>query len=88
MRRAQNTKRSKAKSPEQVRKNEALIIEAHQAYLSVAQDYLEKARQSLAVIERQGLANAFASGEENTNRRLHGPRRTPNRPNPPTRHSG
>ena len=59
MRMAQNTKRSKAKSPEQVQKNEALVIEAHQAYLSVAQDYLEKARQSLAVIERQGLANAF-----------------------------
>ena len=42
-----------------MRKNEALIIKAHQAYLSVAQDYLEKARQSLALIERQGLADAF-----------------------------
>ena len=59
MRTAQNTKRSKAKSPVQVQKNEALIIEAHQAYLSVAQDYLEKARQTLALIEQQGLADVL-----------------------------
>ena len=52
---AQNKKRSKAKSPEQVQKNEALIIEAHQRYLEVCQRDLDKARQTLALIEQQGL---------------------------------
>ena len=37
MRTAQNKKRSKAKSPEQVFKNEVLIVQAHQNYLSVSQ---------------------------------------------------
>ena len=47
MRTAQNKKRSKAKSPEQIEKNQALIIQAHQDYLVVAQTYLDKARQTL-----------------------------------------
>jgi hypothetical protein len=59
MRTAQNKKRSKAKSPEQVLKNEALIVQAHQVYLSVAQDYLDKARQTLVLIEAQGFADVF-----------------------------
>ena len=53
---AQNKKRSKAKSPEQVQKNQALIIEAHQRYLEVCQRYLDKARQTLALIAQQGLS--------------------------------
>jgi hypothetical protein len=59
MRTAQNRKRSKAKSPEQVLKNEALIVQAHQDYLSVAQDYLDKARQTLVLIAAQDLADVF-----------------------------
>ena len=57
MRTAQNKKRSKATSPERAEKNEALIIAAHQDYLTVAQTYLDKARQTLTMIEQQGLAN-------------------------------
>lgn len=59
MRTAQNKKRSKAKSPEQVQKNEALIIQAHQELLDVAQGYLDKARQTLALIETRGLSDAL-----------------------------
>jgi hypothetical protein len=59
MRAAQNKKRSKAKSPESVEKNEALIIAAHQDYLTVAQAYLGKARQTVLMIETQGSANVF-----------------------------
>lgn len=59
MRTAQNKKRSKAKAPEQVQKNEALIVQAHQHYLSVAQAYLDKARQTLVLIEAQALADVF-----------------------------
>src|SRR5450830_1703896 len=59
MRSAQNKKRSKAKSPEQVEKNQALIIQAHQDYLVVAQTYLDKARQTLASIEKQGISDVL-----------------------------
>lgn len=59
MRTAQNKKRSKARSPAQVLKNEALIVQAHQDYLSVAQAYLDKARQTLVLIEGQALAGTF-----------------------------
>ena len=40
-----------------MQKNEALISKAHQDYLNVAQGYLDKARQTLALIEQQGLAD-------------------------------
>jgi hypothetical protein len=59
MRTAQNKKRSKAKSAEQVEKNQALIIEAHQDYLGVVQSYLDKARQTLVNIETQGIGDVF-----------------------------
>jgi hypothetical protein len=39
-----------------VEQNEALIIAAHQSYLTVAQAYLDKAHQTLTRIEAQGLA--------------------------------
>ena len=54
---AQNKKRSKASSPEQVQKNQALIIAAHQHCLEVCQRYLDKARQTLALIVQPGDAN-------------------------------
>lgn len=57
MRGAQNKKRSKAKTPEQVEKNQALIVEAHQTYLKVAQTYLDKAVQTLSTITQQGLVD-------------------------------
>ena len=59
MRSAQNKKRSKAKSPEQVKKNEALIVEAHQAYVKVAQTYLDKVGQTLDKITTQGLTDVI-----------------------------
>ena len=59
MRTAQNKKRSKARSPQQQEKNAALIVQAHQEYLAVAQQYLGKARQTLILIENQGFADAW-----------------------------
>jgi hypothetical protein len=58
LRAAQNQKRSKARSVQQQEKNAALIIEAHQAYLEVAERYLNKAQATLARLEQSGLANA------------------------------
>jgi hypothetical protein len=54
MRKAQNKKRSKAQSDEQKKKNEALCIEAHQAYLEVAERYLDKAQATLAKLAQSG----------------------------------
>jgi IS5 family transposase len=51
MRKAQNKKRSTARSEEQKSKNEALIIEAHEEYLEVAQRYLTKAESTLGMLE-------------------------------------
>lgn len=59
MRTAQNKKRSKAKNEKQVAKNEALIIEAHQTYVNVAQNFLDKVGQTLVAITEQGLANVI-----------------------------
>ncbi|MCF8209354.1 MAG: ISNCY family transposase [Rhodoferax sp.] len=47
---AQNKKRSKAKLPQLLEKNQQALIEAHQDYLHVAQSVLDKARASLAEI--------------------------------------
>jgi IS5 family transposase len=57
MRTAQNRKRGKAKSEEQQAKRQALIAKAHQAYLNVAQHYLDKARGTLMAIEQRGFAS-------------------------------
>ncbi|OGA00512.1 MAG: transposase [Betaproteobacteria bacterium RBG_19FT_COMBO_58_11] len=59
MRTAQNKKRGKAKSAEQVTKNEALIIKAHREYLDVAQACLTKAGQTLILIGKQGYADVL-----------------------------
>ncbi len=48
MRSAENQKHSKARSPEQLEKNQALIVKARQAHMKVAQTYLEKVAQTLA----------------------------------------
>ena len=57
MRTAQNRKRSKARSEAQKDKSKALIIEAHQEYLDVAQRYLSKAQDTLATLEKRGFAS-------------------------------
>jgi hypothetical protein len=54
LRGAQSKKRSKAQSEEQKKKNEALCIEAHQAYLDVAERYLNKAQATLAKLANGG----------------------------------
>ncbi len=59
MRSAQNKKRSRAKSPEQQDKNEALIKAAHQDYIDCAQGYLDKARQSLMELGKGGIINVI-----------------------------
>ena len=51
MRKAQNTRRRKAQSEEQKQKNKALCIQAYQAYLDVAQGYLNKAQATLAKLK-------------------------------------
>ena len=53
---AQNKKRSKAKTPELMEKNQQALIQAHQDYLQVAQSALDKARASLSLL--QSTANA------------------------------
>lgn len=65
MRTAQNRKRSKAQSAAQQEKNQALIIEAHQEYVDVAQRYLDKAQDTLALLEQRGL-----TGEQDVRCRL------------------
>lgn len=57
MRTAQNKKRARAKSEEQKKKLDALIIGAHQEYIDVAQKYLNKACHTLNTIEIQGFAS-------------------------------
>ncbi|MEQ1813348.1 MAG: ISNCY family transposase [Candidatus Nitrotoga sp.] len=54
MRRAQNTRRSKAKSEEQKHKNEALTQDAYQVYLDAAERYLSKAQATLTQLEAIG----------------------------------
>jgi len=48
MRQAQNKKRARAQSEEQQKKNQALVVEAHQAYLAAAERYLNKAQATVA----------------------------------------
>ena len=52
MRTAQNKKRGKAQSEEQKQKNAALIVEAHQDYLKVAERYLNKARETMVLLDK------------------------------------
>ena len=59
MRSAQNKKRSKAKSEEQKKKNEVLIVKAHQELLDVAEHYLEKAKDTIALLEQRGFTGEF-----------------------------
>ncbi len=59
MRSAQNKKRSRAKSPEQQDKNEALVKAAHQDYIDCAQGYLDKARQTLSEMSQCATANVI-----------------------------
>jgi transposase, IS5 family len=54
MRRAQNTRRRKAKSEAQKKINEALCVEAYQAYLDVAGQYLNKVKATVAKLEALG----------------------------------
>jgi hypothetical protein len=58
MRAAQNKKRSKAQSEEQQKKNATLIAEAHQEYLEVAERYLKKAQDTLALLDKR-VTNEF-----------------------------
>jgi hypothetical protein len=51
MRKAQNTRRRKGKSEEQKQENEALCLQAYQAYLDAAERYLTKAQATLAKLE-------------------------------------
>jgi len=54
---AQNKRRSKAKTPELVEKNQQALIQAHQDYLQVAQSALDKARASLAELKARADAD-------------------------------
>lgn len=55
MRTAQNKKRARAKTEDQKRKCDALIVEAHKEYIDVAQHYLNKAKYTLNSLETKGL---------------------------------
>jgi hypothetical protein len=54
MRKAQNARRRKAKSEAQTKIHEALCVEAYQAYLDVAEQYLNKAKATVAKLEAIG----------------------------------
>lgn len=55
MRKAQNKKRSRAKSEQQKEANDRLVVKAHEDYLAVATRYLHKAQATLATLRQQGL---------------------------------
>lgn len=57
MRSAQNKKRVGAKTEEQIKKRDNLIVEAHKEYIDVAQRYLNKARYTLETLEKMGLSS-------------------------------
>ena len=57
MQTAQNKKRSKAQSETQKNKNNTLVIEAHQNYLNLAQQHLDKAIHTLASLKSSGLTS-------------------------------
>lgn len=56
MRIAQNKKRGAASSDEKKEKHQSLIVEAHQNYIELSKQYLDKACATLSVLERQGLS--------------------------------
>ena len=59
MRRAQNTKRGTAKAAVQQEKKAALIKQAHQRYVALAQHFLDKARRTLTELNNAGWADAM-----------------------------
>jgi len=60
LRAAQSTKQRKARSEAHRQKNDARVIEAHARYLEVAEGYLDKARQTLAVTHAGDVAQLAA----------------------------
>jgi IS5 family transposase len=57
MRTAQNKKRIQAKTEDQKKKRDNVIVEAHQAYIDIANVYLDKASHTLNCLEKQGISN-------------------------------
>jgi hypothetical protein len=66
LRAAQSTKHRTARSQAQTEKNDARVIEAHKAYLELAQGYLDKARQTLARTAAGGIESLAAKIEIET----------------------
>jgi hypothetical protein len=66
LRAAQSTKHRTARSQAQKEKSDARVIEAHKAYLEVAQGYLDKARQTLARTAGGGIESLAAKIEIET----------------------
>lgn len=60
----QNKKRSKAQSEDKKAKNEADIIDAHQALVKAAKRYLAKAKQTLATLAVQGKTDTLAASKQ------------------------
>jgi transposase, IS5 family len=55
LRKVQNTRRRKGQSEEQKQKNEALCLQAYQAYLDAAERYLNKAQATLTKLQTIGF---------------------------------
>ena len=66
LRAAQSTKHRTARSQAQKEKSDARVIEAHKAYLEVAQGYLDNARQTLAKSAACGIESLAAKIEIET----------------------
>ncbi len=73
MRSAQNKKRSKAKTEEQKKRREALIVEAHQIYIAATKEYLKKAVRTLEKLNVVNLSDTILK-EETKNFMLHAER--------------
>jgi len=62
-RKAQNLKRSKAKSEKKRKEREREIIEAHREYTDVAEGFLEKARMTLPFLQQMSIFSSLICDE-------------------------
>jgi len=67
MRAAQNKKHSKSKNEEEKKKNDTLIVDAHQIYIDTARKHLTKVKKTLESIEKQGFYDMYVPATENIN---------------------
>lgn len=55
--RAQKLKRSKSKNKEKISKRDKLIIDAHQEYINLVRQYVDRAKASITILNNMGMGN-------------------------------